>query len=94
MTRMTKLEFVVQLDQSDDGKWPPSNAQEFLLWFQDKLRLIPEEYRAAAQVYLGMTTPGVGDSYASFDLYYERPETDEEISKRLHYFSLDLNLRS
>ncbi len=67
----------------------PENLDEFLKWWTNKFDLIPEEHRANAQV---ECTSGTFYEclHLEIEIYYTRPETDEEIRLRLHEESLNL----
>ena len=67
----------------------PENLDEFLRWWTDKVDMIPQEYRAEAKV---ECTSGIfyECSHLEIEIYYNRPETDEEIRLRLHQESLNL----
>lgn len=56
------------------------SAEWTLAEFMGLLNTVPPEYRDAARV--EFETPW-GDSCSSLTVYYERPETDDELSKRL-----------
>lgn len=66
-----------------DGDWPPTNAEAGLAWFAAKVALVPEEFRAQAQLEIDATTR-YDSAYAVINLTYTRPETDEELIARLH----------
>ena len=67
----------------------PENPDEFLKWWTDKFDLIPEEYRANAKVECTSET-FYECSHLEIEIYYTRPETDEEIRLRLHKESCNL----
>ncbi len=65
-----------------DGAWPPLGATEFVAWFARKLGEIPSEYWASANIEIDSRSVCEGSSYASIEIYYVRPETDEEMAFR------------
>lgn len=65
-----------------DGDWPEENAFQFLTWFEEKINSIPEEFRETAKVELEPVSGYDGGSYASIEIYYYRPETEEETKVR------------
>lgn len=64
-----------------DRDWPPDDLVGFIAWFQGKLDEIPEQFRGAARVDLS-TDYEEGDCYVDLSIYYDRPETEEEIDAR------------
>ena len=63
------------------GDWPPNDLKGFLAWFESKLADIPEQFRDAASIGIGSTT-NYDSSYATIEIRYVRPETDEEEAER------------
>ena len=61
-----------------DGEWPEENAIKFLAWFEEKINSIPKEFKDSAKVELEAVSSYGGCAYASIEIYYYRPETDEE----------------
>lgn len=49
---------------------------------------IPAEYRSAARCEIDSESGYEGSHYASIEVTYERPETDEEVTRRLHQESV------
>jgi len=61
--------------------WPSEKATEFIKWFQNKVDLIPSEYRDKAVIELTSST--VWDSsVVDLTISYTRPETIEEQQAR------------
>lgn len=60
---------------------PPEDAQGFLSWFADKVAQAPTEFRDSVKI--GLL---VGECYGApaleINIYYVRPETDEEENHR------------
>ena len=65
-----------------DGEWPPTYATECVSWFAEKLASIPDEHKAAAKIEFGSESGYEGDHYVRIQIYYVRPETDDEIAAR------------
>jgi hypothetical protein len=59
----------------------PRNAEAFITFFQEKLNLIPEEFRSSATIDLE-TSPFYDSTEETLEVYYIRPETEEEIQAR------------
>jgi len=72
---------VFDKEQYSGDDWPSSNGYEFIKWFTDKLESIPEEFKKDAVFDLD-ATDSYGSPYVTLELYYNRPETQEEISDR------------
>lgn len=64
------------------GEWPEENAIKFLEWFEEKISSIPEEFRSSAKVELESVSGYEDSSYAAIEIYYYRPETEEEAKVR------------
>lgn len=65
-----------------DGDWPPETAAEFMAWWQSMIDRIPEEHRSEARIEID-TTAGYDRDFAHLEIYYLRPETDEERAARV-----------
>lgn len=74
-------EWVFDKEQYDSG-WPPTDATECVAWFAVKLAEIPAEYRAGAKIYIDSRSSYEDSSYARIEIYYDRPETDDEMAAR------------
>lgn len=62
----------------------PTNPDDFLKFFKDKIDLVPAEYKSTSKISInGHSDPC--DTYGSVTilLTYTRPETDDEYNKRL-----------
>jgi len=59
----------------------PKNAEAFIAFFQKQLDLIPEEFRSSATIDLD-TSPFYDSVEETIEVYYSRPETEEEIQAR------------
>lgn len=68
--------------QQYDAEWPSEDAIEFIAFFQEKLASIPEEFRSSAIIEVDSISGYEGSSYASINIYYYRPETEEEVKVR------------
>ena len=70
--------------EQGDGEWPPEDAKGCMAWFAAKLALIPEEYRDNARIEFDSIASYEDASYATIEITYVRPETDEEERIREH----------
>ena len=77
-TRVT----IFDKEQYDGGEWPPTDATECVAWFSGKLEAIPAEYRATAKVEIESVASYEDSHYAHIVIYYDRPETDDEMAAR------------
>ena len=71
------------------------DAKEFIRWWQDKIDIVPDEYKNSTQIICSTNckrnfidpshNDGYGDYYATIavKIYYSKLETDEEHAKRL-----------
>jgi hypothetical protein len=80
--RRTVTVTVCDLEQYD-GDWPGSAVADFKQWFADKLCQIPPEFMDTALVELGSVSGYEGSHYATINIRYCRPETDEERATRI-----------
>lgn len=80
--RKEKIRVVVFDKEQYDGEWPPSNATDFILWFQEKLNSIPEEHRPTARVELDSHSGYEDSHFVAIKIDYARMETDEEFAWR------------
>ena len=80
---MRKQKRVTVFDQEQcDGEWPPSDAAEFVAWFDGKISEIPGEYMSSANIEIDCASGYECTSYARIQIYYDRPETDSEMASR------------
>ena len=63
--------------------FPPENGAELVVWLGDVVRSAPEAYRNDVVVEIDSTEGYEGTSYATFEVYYYRPETDGEKQERI-----------
>ena len=61
---------------------PSTNLIQFNTWFTQKLKSIPAEYQGSARVELSSVEGYDGVYDANISVFYNRPETDAEVSKR------------
>lgn len=82
--RQEKIVYLVSISGWDE-KWPSTKPDEFIKWFQDKIALVPEEYRDTIEILLDSSRSGGGDDDTDPEIVisYKRPETDEEMEKRI-----------
>ena len=80
---MRKQNRIVVFDQEQyDGEWPPENAMECVAWFAAKIAEIPNKYKTTAKIEIESVSSYEDSHYARIEIYYDRPETDEEMSER------------
>ena len=80
---MRQQKRVTVFDQEQhDGEWPPTDATEFAAWFAGKLGEIPGEYMASAKIEIDSAGGYEGSHYGHIEIYYDRPETDDEMTSR------------
>jgi predicted metal-dependent hydrolase len=60
----------------------PDALSEVIAWLQRQLESIPPEMRHTAILSLDTQSDYDGPSYATYEITYERPETDEEWAAR------------
>lgn len=68
--------------QEHRGEWPPTNIAEFSDWLQSKINSIPEEFRGNAEIEIGTHAMDFDYTALKIEIYYTRPETDEEFAQR------------
>lgn len=61
----------------------PEKIDDFINFWTEKFNLIPEKYLSSAHITIEAATY-YGDPALVIDIYYSRPETDEEEKKREH----------
>lgn len=59
------------------------SALEVLNWFSEKVAQIPAEHMASSRIYFDSESGYEESHYPTISITYSRPETDEEIAKRL-----------
>jgi len=59
----------------------PENLTEYIKWLNDKLSLIPQEFRSSATLEIN-AYESYGAGYYDYIIKYERPETDSERESR------------
>lgn len=73
---------VVVFSNDSCASYLPDTPAEFIRWWEEKFNLCPLEYREKLKV--DCTTSTYYDcSCLEVDIYYYRPETDEEYNNRL-----------
>jgi len=71
-------------DDKNSSDWPATNPIKFIQWFQEKIDLIPDEFKESASIEISSDDAGVPE----IDIYYYRPENEEETEKRLSRLSM------
>jgi len=79
--RQEKRIVTVKAEQYDPD-FAPGQLQEFVLWSNALLDEIPEEFRATAEIEISSTSSYYDSHYATIEVTYRRPETDEEWEAR------------
>jgi hypothetical protein len=94
LKRQNKLIYPV-MTSGYDKNWPSAKPDEFFKWFQDKLALVPEEYRESARIEIDSTTGGENDgsSNPEINISYLRPETDLEMESRITRYKESIKRR-
>jgi hypothetical protein len=64
--------------------FPPEEAEELISWFQEKLYLVPKEYRKGTKIRLSSISSYEDSHYATIEIYYYRPESKEEELDRIN----------
>lgn len=71
----------VEVYDSEIHEQPPTNAAQFIAFFQKKLDAIPDVFHNTAHINLD-TYHSYGDDYCRISMYYSRPPTEEEVKAR------------
>ena len=79
-----KVSVVVFRDSNYTEGFPPTNAQQFLSWLEEKLEGIDPEYRGSAELNFAVEFE---DSMTA-ELSYFRPETETEFAQRVHEIAM------
>ena len=90
-TKMDSLRVTVFESEEYDRLWPLPGYQEvnlpnFIMWLQNEISKIPEEYRNRSFIEIDSVAGYEDSHYPTIEIYYYRPETDEEYSVRLKQF--------
>jgi hypothetical protein len=80
---MTNEVKIVVYEYDDCAESLPVNADKFMVFWQDKLNLVPKEFLSAAKISLN-ACHGTYDDDVDLEakVYYSRPETDQETKER------------
>jgi hypothetical protein len=84
MNRYDRTVTVFQAEEYDSG-FPDYKATllSVIELLQDKLEEIPEQYRGMATCEISSRNGYEGSTYATIEISYTRPETDEEVEQRI-----------
>ena len=63
----------------DEGDWPGEDVAGFFEWFNKKIAAVPDEYRDSVVIELDGVSSYEGESEATIEIHYTRPQTDSEI---------------
>ena len=61
----------------------PEKVEEFMEYWQTKINLVPEEFRDSTRICIDADDDGYGCNQLEVQVYYMRPETEEEETKRI-----------
>lgn len=78
---MKQTKYISKTVLEHEGDWPPEDAAGALAWFQTKLDDVPQEFRGTVRIVIG-ATENYGSGYATIEISYARPETDDEKAER------------
>ena len=73
-----KKKVLVFYVEKGGSEWPSNVAMEFVAWFTEKLKSIPEENIATAQIEINHDSDDESSYYASIEISYFRDETSDE----------------
>lgn len=73
---------VYQGEQYDDGFPDLCRLIDVIGWLNDLLQSIPSEFRGDAKCEIDSRSGWEGSHYATIEISYRRPETDEEMVQR------------
>src|SRR5579864_1132178 len=65
-----------------DGEWLPEKLSDAIAWLQEKLEIVPNEYRDSAKIEIDSVSSWKDSHYASIEISYQRPPTEAEIAER------------
>lgn len=84
MTRKNK-NIVMNCEQAfgPEWNWMPKNLVDLTAWVEKYLELVPEPYRDSATLEIVRLLDSPRDNFLNVKVHYARPETDEEMEKRL-----------
>ena len=69
-----------------DTDWPGISVDDLFAWFNSKIELAPPEFRSEVMITIGSQVESYNDSsYATIDIGYYRPETEEEIAEKQRF---------
>lgn len=74
---------VFYAERYDGAGWPPEDFHGFVAWFTEHFESIPSQYRDSARVELDSRAHYEDSHYASIEITYKRPETEDEEAQRL-----------
>jgi len=82
-TKRGSVNVVVFRGEKYDDNFPDTGSLfAFADWLQAVIASIPEEYRSVAEIEIDSTSGYKGSHYATIEISYRRPETDEEWAAR------------
>lgn len=85
-TRYDRHQVVLVDAEQYDGGFPPESAEAFVDWLSDLIESVPEEFRGSTTIELNSSSGYEGSHYAHIKVAYRRPETDEELGRRVQEY--------
>jgi hypothetical protein len=86
MSNPSPRNITVVVDEAEkyyDG-WIPEQPEEALAWLADRVAEIPKEFMHNAYIWFSTSCDYDGEGVPIVRIFYERPETEEEITARLN----------
>lgn len=66
-----------------DKKYEDDTVVEVITWLQETLETIPPEFRECAKLDVDSVGGYEGEHHTEVEIYYIRPETDQEMAQRI-----------
>lgn len=82
MTERQEIKHVLIDVEKYSDSYPPTNAMDFAGWLDGLIQQVPQEYRDKVVIEFSAACQWDNDVLMSVEVYYMRPETDEELHKR------------
>ena len=81
MSMVSKIKEIVYYTDNEYGI--PEKASDFIKYWESKIALVPDEFKDSTNICIESTDDGYGCNTLDVQIYYERPETEEEKAARL-----------
>lgn len=82
-TEVSLVEKCIWGSITEENKYDDDTIEEVIAWLRSLLAQVPDEYKSAAKVDVDSVGGYEGEHHAEIKVYYERPETDEEMAARI-----------